>query len=78
MGTPLTHNEKMLRAVRKAIQECIDGGTRSATISQGGGSKSFTRYSLAELESMEIRYANRVNTERGRINRRKPDFGSFG
>lgn len=78
MARALTHNEQMLRTVRQAINDCVVGGTKSATIAQGGGSKSFTRHSLDELEKLEVKYVNRVNRERGGKSRRKPDFGSFG
>lgn len=75
MPTELTYAEKMLRAVRKAIKECIEGGAASATISQAGGSKSYTRYSLSDLHEQEAYYAHQVNQQRGKNRRSQPDFG---
>lgn len=75
MAKQLSYNETMLRSVRKALQSCIEGGAKSASVSQGGGSKSYTRHSLQELQQMESYYVNKVNSERGVSRRRKPDFG---
>lgn len=75
MATRLTYSERMLRTIRAAIEEAVESGAQSATISAGGGSKSYTRYSLEQLERMEQRYERLVNRERGRLSRRQPDFG---
>lgn len=71
----LTYSESMLRAVRTAIQEAIVSGTKSATINAGGGSESYTRHSLAELQELEQTFAARVNAESGFTKRTAPDFG---
>ncbi len=75
MSTKLTHNERMLRNIRKCIAECVESGAQSASFSAGGGSKGYTRYSLEELDKLEYKYVGRVNRERGRLSRRQPDFG---
>lgn len=78
-GMGKTYNERMLLAVREAIVEAVASGTYSANISAGGGSESFTRYSLSQLQDMERDFSRRVNAERrgGRRNRTLPDFGGL-
>jgi hypothetical protein len=71
----LTYSESMLRAVRAALQEAITSGAKSATVSAGGGSESYTRHSLAELQEMERQFAQRVNAEAATKKRVAPDFG---
>lgn len=50
----------------KVIQEIALTGTASATVSAGGGSKSYTRLDLATLRSLRSEYSDQVS----QINRR--------
>jgi len=78
MSAALTYNEKMVRTVRAAILEAVESGALSATISRGGASQGYTRYSLSELRALEAEYLGRVARERANQGgRSKPDFGGF-
>lgn len=46
--------------IDRAIHDIAIGGTASASISAGGGSKSYTRINLAELRSLRAEYVERV------------------
>ena len=76
---PLTFNEQMVRKIRAAIQEAIESGAESATMSNAGNSNGYKRYSLEQLQAMEGTYLSRVDAER-RVAAKldgfvKPDFG---
>lgn len=75
MSAALTYNETMVRAIRTAMQEAVESGAQSATMSSAGNSKAYTRYSLAELRAMEAEYLGRVAKERDTQRRSRPDFG---
>lgn len=76
MATALTFNEQMLLAIRTAILDAVQSGARSATLSAAGGSESYTRYSLAELQEMERDYAARVDAAANyKLGLSLPDFG---
>jgi len=75
MATNLTFNQSMLLAVRTALQEAVASGAQSGTVSAGGGTESYTRYSLIQLRDMEREYAIKVNREAGFPSRTQPDFG---
>lgn len=76
---PLTFNEQMVRKIRTAIQEAIESGAESATMSNAGNSNGYKRYSLAQLNEMEGLYLSRVDAERRAAAKLdgfiKPDFG---
>lgn len=55
-----------IKGLDAVIQEIALKGTASATISAGGGSKSYTRLDLATLRSLRKDYAEEVT----QINRR--------
>ena len=73
----MTYYETMLVRVREAIREIVEGGARSATISWGGGSQSYTRLDLDKLMEMEQRYLAIIARQRGGADgmRVRPDFG---
>ncbi len=75
MATTLTYNQSMLLAVRTALKEAVQAGAQSGSVSSGGGTESYTRYSLAQLRDMEREYALKVNREAGFTGRTQPDFG---
>lgn len=54
------------REIDRVVQEIAVKGTASATISAGGGSKSYTHLDLGTLRSLREEYASRV----AQINRR--------
>jgi len=66
----LTKNKARLLAwiaeIDRAVQDIAVKGTASATISAGGGSKSYTRLDLDDLRRLRTDYAERVT----QINRR--------
>lgn len=49
-----------IAAIDRAVQDIAETGTASATISAGGGSKSYTRIDLDRLLSLRREYARRV------------------
>ena len=49
-----------IKAIDHAIQEIALTGTASATISAGGGSKSYTRLDIDKLLTLRREYAGRV------------------
>lgn len=49
-----------IRSIDHAIQEFALTGTASATVSAGGGSKSYTRLDIDKLLSLRYKYAARV------------------
>ena len=49
-----------IKAIDQAIQEIALTGTASATISAGGGSKSYTRLDIDKLRTLRREYAGRV------------------
>lgn len=51
---------KMLRELDATIHEIAINGTATASISAGGGSKSYTRIDLANLRALRTEYANRL------------------
>ena len=55
-----------IAAIDRAVHEIAMTGTASATVSAGGGSKSYTRLDLGALRSLRRDYAGRVS----QINRR--------
>ncbi len=60
--------------IDRVIREIAANGTVSATISVGGGSKSYTRLDLDELRKLRLDYTERVT----QINRRLAGVPSTG
>jgi hypothetical protein len=44
--------QQLLNAINAAILEAVTSGALTASLSAGGGSKSYTRYTLAELRAL--------------------------
>ena len=67
---------RKIRAYRKALDEAVSSGAKSATISAGGNSQSYSRFDLKDIQAM----IDRLETQkavilRGGSNRRiAPDF----
>lgn len=61
-------------AIDRAVQQIALAGTASATISAGGGSKSYTRLDLGALRALRSDYAARVS----QINRSLAGLPSIG
>lgn len=85
MSERLTYNERMVVAIRQAIEDIVNGGALSASISTGTGSKSYTRLDLPQLQELERHYIRLVKAERDKhrattigYRRTRPDFGRFG
>lgn len=60
--------------IDRVVQEIATKGTASASISAGGGSKSYTRLDLGTLRALRADYADRVT----QINRRLAGAPSTG
>lgn len=60
--------------IDRAVQDIAVKGTASATISAGGGSKSYTRLDLGTLQKLRTDYADRVT----QITRRLAGVPSIG
>ena len=63
-----------ISALDRVINEIAVNGTASATISAGGGSKSYTRLDLGTLQKLRTDYADRVT----QITRRLAGIPSIG
>ena len=63
-----------ISALDRVINEIAVKGTASATISAGGGSKSYTRLDLGTLQKLRTDYADRVT----QITRRLAGIPSIG
>lgn len=60
----LTARDKLARQIAeldRVIQEVATSGFASASLSSGGGSKSYTRASLPELLALRADYLERLN-----------------
>ena len=55
-----TNLERQIRAVDKAMEEIAVSGTTSATLSAGGGSKSYTRLDIDKLQRFRDRLVDRL------------------
>ena len=55
-----TNLERQIAAVDKAMEEIAVSGTTSATLSAGGGSKSYTRMDLDKLQRFRDRLVDRL------------------
>ena len=51
--------QRWISEIDRVIHEIALGGTASASISAGGGSKSYTRLDLDDLRSLRATYAER-------------------
>ncbi len=67
---------RKIRSYRKAIDEAISSGAKSATISSGGNSQSYSRMEISDIQAMIDRLeAQKAVILRGGSNRRvAPDF----
>lgn len=65
-----------IRSYRAALDQAILSGASSASISTGGNSQSYTRYSLADIraEIASLERAKRLILNSGRSRRTSPDF----
>ena len=65
---------KSIRTIDRVILDIATNGTASATLSAGGGSKSYTRLDIDKLRELRAEYLGRV----AQINRRLAGFPSTG
>lgn len=74
---PTTFAQQMVGLCEKALFDAALSGAESATIASGGGSESYKRYSISEIETLKGKYIAQANREArgGRRVVTLPDFG---
>jgi hypothetical protein len=67
---------RRIRKYRKVLDEAITSGAKSASLSTGGNSQSYTRYSLDDITKMisALEMQKRAILGRGAARRIAPDF----
>lgn len=56
----IAKTKERIAAIEAAIDECIESGTQSASLSSAGNSQSYTRLSLAELRAELARLSRKL------------------